>query len=538
MPIHLRPYQQEAIERVGAEFIGGKRRLLVVLPTGAGKTIVFGALSHGMGVRTLVLAHREELLEQAAEKIHLVWPEADIGVVQGKRDGSGARDVVIASVATLVQERRRERLGRFGLVVADEAHHATSATWRNVLHHVGVFDPGGPVCVGVTATPSRADRSGLNAVFEKIAFERSIPWMMLRGYLAHARAIAVKTGVNLDHVRIGEDGDFDSGQLGSVLNTANRNHLIARTFHDRARDRKAIVFVATVKHAMDLADAFRTAGFRAAAVSGAMPATERRQVIADFRAGRLQVVANAAILTEGFDDPAVSAIGMARPTRSTSLYLQMLGRGLRPHPRKRDCLLVDFADNTSRHKIADLPTLFGKPAEVAMAMDGKAPLPPTLVDAIVASGDTETLGLPVGTDLRVHDLGSLIDSSAFLWRSRGDDLLLTVGDHKHIALRPAEPGSELYNVALIQDAHWYPLADRPLDIGFAQGVAEDWVREHPEARWARKDAGWRRMPVTVKQRQLLEGLGVTVPATRGEASDLISSLPRRSDREPSPVPSR
>ena len=528
--IALRPYQRDTVQAIRAAIQGGCRRPLAVLPTGAGKTIVFGAYAQAeaaaAGGRTLILAHREELLDQAAAKLGLVWPAAEVGVVQGARDGYQARDVVLASIGTLLHRERRARLGQVDRIVCDEAHHAVSVTWRTVLDDLGAFAPHGPPCIGVTATPARADQRGLGAVFQRIVYERSMLWMVLRGYLCDLRTLVVRTDTALDGVRLAKDGDFDPGPLGSVLNTANRNELIVRTYAERSPDRKALAFTATVRHAEDLAAAFLAAGVSAAAVSGRSSAADRHRAITDFRAARLRVLCNAAVLTEGYDDAGIAAILLARPTRSAALYAQMVGRGLRPHPRKADCLLVDFADASRRHNLIGLPSLW--PAGEQRDAGAEAALPGTgesLVEAMGAWGQTGALGLelPVGGDVRIQDIGSLLARSQFNWRALGDDLVLDLHGGRRIELRRQPAEGELYEVGLVEERQWLPLADRPLDVGFSQGVAEDYVRDHGLS-WVRKDAPWRDRAVTDKQREVLQQHGLPVPATRGEAEERISAL--------------
>lgn len=518
--IRLRQYQRDAIASVRACLDHGQRRCLVVLPVGTGKTVVFGALAREIGQRALILAHRQELLDQAVDKLRIVWPNASVGVVQGSRNGAAARDVVVASVASLVNPRRRAALGRFDLIVCDEAHHAVSKTWQNVLSDMHVFDQNGPACVGFTATPGRADQRGLGMVFRHLAYERSIPWMVERGYLSDLRALVVRTeGINLDAIPLGPDGDFVAGKLGSVLNTANRNDLIVRTYQEHATRRKGLVFVATVQHAVDLAAAFRTAGVTAQPISGLTADKERRKLISAFRAGQLQVLANAAVLTEGFDDPAVDAVVLARPTASTPLFVQMVGRGLRVHPRKQECLLLDFVDASRRHKLASLPRLFGERdlEPVIMPEDGQG----TLREAIQRQRIAELgLQLPQAEGTSVQEVGDLLATSRFQWKEVGQaqDLVLAMGSRR-LVLRHTR--ADMYEVGLVERGRWEPLADRPLDLGFAHGVAEDYIREHG-MEWVRKDAPWRGRPVTARQRELLESLGCPIPATRGEASMALS----------------
>ncbi len=515
----LRQYQREAVDAVCGQAAKGNTRSLVVLPTGTGKTVVFGALAMRAQRRTLVLAHREELLEQAKDKIGMVWPEAEVGIVQGQRNEAHARDVVVASVPTLSSPRRLAAIGKFGLVVVDEAHHSVSSTWQRALEAVGVFERDGPICCGVTATPGRMDERGLGRVYQTIAYERSIPWMMARGYLSDMRALLFHTKISLDGVKISKSGDFDPAGLALVLNTANCNELIVESFLEHGSGRRGIAFTATVQHAADLADAFTRNGVPAAYVAGSSSKSERRGVLSAFRAGRVRIVCNAAVLTEGFDDPAVSAVLLARPTRSPGLYLQMIGRGLRIDPRKRDCLLFDYVHACQRHRVAGLPCLVGeKDHERAVEQIG---LGESVVEALKRERG-ERIGLPLGDEVVVEEIGNVIARSSLHWEPRGKNLWLSVGDGDSIVLSAIS--DDLYEVGLSGRRGWRLLADRPLDIGFATGVAEDYVREHGLS-WTAKDAPWRGKPVSDKQRETLARFGVgEVPATRGEANDLISQL--------------
>ncbi|MBC7106262.1 MAG: restriction endonuclease subunit R, partial [Firmicutes bacterium] len=230
-------------------------------------------------------------------------------------------------------------------------HHAVARTYVFVLERLG-FMSGDPdkLLLGVTATPVRGDKVGLGAVFQKIVYQRSLLWMVRAGYLVDFRGLVVDTGVDLGDVRV-VAGDFADADLEGVLNTEDRNGLIARAYLDHTAGRRAVAFTAGVQHALDLAATFRAAGVTAEAVSGETPEEERRKLLSAFRAGDVRVLCNCNLLTEGWDEPSLDCILMARPTKSKALYLQMLGRGARPYPGKQDCLVIDFVDNTGRHDV-------------------------------------------------------------------------------------------------------------------------------------------------------------------------------------------
>jgi ATP-dependent helicase IRC3 len=360
----LRPYQRQCLERLRQRYRDGKRRLLVSLPTGTGKTVIFAQFPHyfRMKKRLLVLAHREELLEQARRKFHDADPNLRVEVEQAGKRASADCKVVIASVPT-IGRAGSARLAAldpqdFYLIVVDEAHHAVAKSYRTIFEHFQLFAPDTPrMLVGFTATPRRGDQQGLGEVFEEIAYNRSLEEMIRGRFLCPVAGWRVKSNVNLDGVQV-KAGDFVESQLARVVHVAERNALLLRAYQDLARQRRCIVFCVNVAHAQDVAALFCGAGVRAAAVWGAMPKEERHTTLAQLSSGALEVVTNCNVLTEGFDEPRVDCILMGRPTHSRLLYAQMVGRGTRLHPQKSDLLVIDVADNSRKHTLAGLHALF------------------------------------------------------------------------------------------------------------------------------------------------------------------------------------
>jgi ATP-dependent helicase IRC3 len=360
----LRPYQRQCLERLRQRYREGKRRLLVSLPTGTGKTVIFAQFPHyfRMKKRLLVLAHREELLEQARQKFHDADPNLRVEIEQAGKRASAECKVVIASVPT-IGRAGSARLAAldpqdFYLIVVDEAHHAVAKSYRAIFEHFQVLAPDTPrMLVGFTATPRRGDQQGLGEVFEEIAYNRSLEEMIRGRFLCPVAGWRVNSNVNLDGVQV-KTGDFVESQLARVVHVAERNALLLRAYQDLARQRRCIVFCVNVAHAQDVAALFRAAGIRAAAVWGAMPKDERRAMLAQLSSGALEVVTNCNVLTEGFDEPRVDCILMGRPTHSRLLYAQMVGRGTRLHPQKSDLLVIDVADNSRKHSLAGLHALF------------------------------------------------------------------------------------------------------------------------------------------------------------------------------------
>src|SRR5450755_374069 len=362
----LRPYQREAIDAVLAERRNGVRRMVVCLPTGAGKTVIFSQLAQLARRQVLVLAHREELLSQAQGKLEQALQGVHVVAIERAAERAPAdAKVLVCSIRSLHEERLAQVIrGRdFGLVIYDECHHAAADDNLRVLSQLGVFDSAwSGTLLGFTATTARGDGKGLDAIFERIVYSRTLPDLIDDGFLAPLRGFRVSTAADL--TRLSTTGlDFREDELSEAVDIEERNALVARSIQELARDRRTIAFCVTVNHARHMAHALNALGVTAGVVHGAMPGDARAQVLADFRQGRLQVVTNVGVLTEGFDDPGVSCVAMARPTRSEGLYAQCVGRGTRLFPGKTDCLILDFVDLTTL-SLCTLPSLFGTPRDL------------------------------------------------------------------------------------------------------------------------------------------------------------------------------
>ncbi len=388
-----RPYQYEAVAALLAAAARGVQRPLLVLPTGTGKTIIFALLVQRRGGRSLILAHRDELIQQAVDKLHLVDPTMPLGIVQAERDELTA-PTVVASVQTL---SRRPRLARlvpdFHTIVIDEAHHAPAPSYRRILEYCRAWRSDGPLVVGVTATPARGDRQSLRQVFDAIVYQQSLVAMMQAGYLVDLRAIQVLLQADFDALRT-QRGDFVDADLETLLLAANAPAQVLAAFQAHAADRKALLFTPTVAMAYAMADTFCTAGIAAEALDATTPLGTRRAILQRLHTGATRVVANCAVLTEGFDEPSLDCIIVARPTQSLSLYQQMLGRGTRTYPGKTDCLILDVVGVSTRHTLHTVATLFGcAPATLARqsvlavldAQERQAQQPAEMVTGILRS---------------------------------------------------------------------------------------------------------------------------------------------------------
>ncbi len=362
----LRPYQRDAVAAVITARRSGVRRQLICLPTGAGKTVIFSELARLAKRPVLVLAHRRELVEQARDKLEQALAgQRSVGIEQGSDVAANESQVVVASIRSLHEERLARLLAarRFGLVVYDECHHAPARDNQRVLETLGAFTPEWDgTLLGFTATTQRGDRAALDQVFEAIVYRKGLSELIREEYLVPLRGYRIATAADLQRVSLTAD-DLNLEQLAEAVDIESRNDLVARSIQELARDRRTIAFCVNVNHARHLARALNAIGVPTGIVHGEMKVEQRRETLAAFREGKLAVVTNVGVLTEGFDDPGVSCVAMARPTRSEGLYAQCIGRGTRLAPDKTDCLVLDFVDLSDLSLVA-LPSLVGLPAGV------------------------------------------------------------------------------------------------------------------------------------------------------------------------------
>lgn len=361
--MELRPYQQEAKEAVFEQWENGTRRTLLVLPTGCGKTIVFAKITEDCvrhGDRVLILAHRGELLEQAADKIHKA---TGLGCAVEKAEescqGSWFR-IVVGSVQTLMREKR---LGRFpadyfNAIIIDEAHHCISDSYQRVLQHF----PEAHV-LGVTATPDRGDMRNLGQYFETLAYEYTLPKAIKEGYLCPIKALTIPLKIDMSSVSV-QAGDFKAGDISTALDPYLER--IAQEMEKYCRDKKTVVFLPLVKTSQKFRDILNSHGFQAAEVNG--DSQDRSEVLEAFEKGNYNVLCNSMLLTEGWDCPSVDCVVVLRPTKVRSLYCQMVGRGTRLSPGKDHLLLLDFLWHTERHELCHPASLICQDEEVARQM--------------------------------------------------------------------------------------------------------------------------------------------------------------------------
>ena len=533
---NLRPYQTEALVSVRDAYKAGKRRVLVSLPTGTGKTVVFAHFPSAfkMKKRLLVLAHREELLLQAEDKFRSVSPELVVGIEQASAHAPTDAQVVIASVATLA--RSPKRLSRldpddFSIIIVDEAHHAVAPSYRRILDHFGVFEKQSErFLVGFTATPRRGDNQGLGDVFEEVCYARDMRQMIGHGYLAPVTGWRIDTGLSLDQVEK-RRGEFVESQLARVVNTSERNSLVIRTWREFAAGRRTIVFCVDVAHAKDMQRAFSRAGIRAGAVWGELPRDERQAVLKRFSTGEIDVITNCNLLTEGFDEPRVDCVIMARPTHSKLLYAQMLGRGTRLHADKANLVVLDVVDNTSTHHLPGLHSLFDLPETMNLGGANALDIERQVSELNRKFPWVDTLRLRMPSDIRSasecieffnFDVPPELTGATLTWLSVPGGYRLPLPDGHWIAVESNL--LDKWDVTRVQRTQ-ITLLGGEQTLAKAVRRAEAFVRDRlPDAvMLLRRSAQWREDRPTSKQVAMLARLGIPAPAglTRGQVSQMI-----------------
>jgi len=511
-----RPYQYEAVAALLAATARGVQRPLLVLPTGTGKTIVFALLVQRRGGRSLILAHRDELIQQAVDKLHLVDPTLALGVVQAARDEHTA-PTVVASVQTL---SRRTRLARlvpdFQTIVIDEAHHAPAPTYRRILEYCRAWRTDGPLVVGVTATPERGDRQSLRDIFDRIVYQKTLLEMMQAGYLVDLRALQVLLQADFDALRT-QQGDFVEAELETLLLAANAPAQVLAAFQAHATERKALLFTPTVALAYAMAETFRTAGIPAEALDGTTALATRRAILQRLHTGETRVVVNCAVLTEGFDEPSVDCIIVARPTQSAVLYQQMLGRGTRIYPGKTDCLVLDVVGVSTQHTLHTAATLFG--------CDAARLARQSVLEILDRPGHQDQEDTARAGTLRSPPV-DLFARRTLRWvQTRQGAWVLSLGA-QHGTLRLRADGPDTWQVVQVRRAADPVRLGDTLPLPYAQGLAEDYARHLGVARLVEAEAPWRQQPATEKQTTLLRKLGIALREglTKGEAADLLAAV--------------
>ena len=361
--MELRKYQQESINSIQKEWDNGRKRTLLVLPTGCGKTVVFTKLAEEMvkqGKRVLILAHRTELLEQASDKLFKITGlKTALEKADSTAIGSWCR-VSVGSVQTLQRDKRLNQFPKdyWDVIIVDEAHHILSDGYMKVMKYFDVAN-----VLGVTATPDRSDMRNLGSYFDSLAYEYSLVQAIKEGYLSKIKALTIPLSLDLSNVSMSA-GDFKASDVGTALDPYLEQ--IADEMVKQCADRKTVVFLPLVKTSQKFRDILNSKGFRAAEVNG--ESKDRAEVLEDFEKDRYNVLCNSMLLTEGWDCPSVDCVVVLRPTKVRALFSQMVGRGTRLYPGKEELLLLDFLWHTERHELCRPAHLICETPEVAQKM--------------------------------------------------------------------------------------------------------------------------------------------------------------------------
>ena len=511
--MELRPYQLEALQAINES---PSLRQLISLPTGTGKTVIFAELLRQRNHRSLVLVHRDELVRQAVAKCEQAGLTFNLGVVKANLD-EVQQDIVIASVQTLSRDKRLVHYLRYGApntVIVDEAHHAPAPTYRKVLAHVGKA-----LVVGFTATPDRKTEStdgkhvsltaGMASVFDSLTYYRSLTDMIGEGWLVDVMPATVKANISLHSVPT-SNNDWQEGALGEALQKAHAEVTIVQACQQAARNRPTLAFFPTVESSKQACRQFQAEAVTAEHVDGTTPIETRQAIYQRLRNGDTQVITNCMVLTEGFDEPAVSCIIVARPTKSRSLFAQMIGRGTRLYPGKDNCLVFSVVSHELDIHPVTLQTFLNDPGWT----------------------DHQTLSARKKVIAASHELDKkeqleaikftqtfrATSSAKFIWAKTGNRWRLRLGTHEIIL---KETNNGLY--AIMDTATpLHPLAPSPLPLDGAVRIAETYAIKHNETRLVDPNAAWRGELPTAKQLKFAHKLGIhTEGMSRGEVSEAI-----------------
>jgi ATP-dependent helicase IRC3 len=536
MSFALRPYQEEALASISTNLENGINKQLVVLPTGAGKTVIFSHLPKVLSTSLpmLVLAHRGELLTQAQDKILWSNPQLDVQIEKAELHADMC-DVVVASVPTLGRAESERILkypkNYFKSIVIDEAHHAAAPTYRRIIDYFN-YD----LLLGVTATPQRSDSVRLTDVFQEIVYYKTIQDLIQDGYLCRLVGYRVKTDTDISEVET-NNGDYIASQLEEAINTPTRNASVVAAYLQIAPEKKAIVFASGVQHANDLALSFRQK-VTTEVLLGTTSEEDRLNILQRFKTGETKVLVNVGVLTEGFDEPSVEAIILARPTRSSLLYTQIVGRGTRLFEGKQHCIIIDIADTTKGKKPLGLPTLLGLPPEfdlqgqdlleVANEYKKLEQFCPGEAVRVLNPDDIDVAYKRIDLFMPPPPNEIVLQYSTFVWAEVGENdfhLGINNGESLRIYIDPIGR----WTVELTQANS---SSSKTTILGHVEDMREAFVRSD---RWVMNNrstsmtlidssAAWRSDGPTDAQKKLLKRIGVPVTSdmTKGTASQIIS----------------
>jgi superfamily II DNA or RNA helicase len=530
MTIRLRDYQNDAVAAAHRAHGQGVRRPAEVLATGAGKSVIIAEIArtsrHGAagGKRTVIVAHREELVEQNAQKVRDVAPDLRTGVVMAGRNETQGH-VISASVQTLASPLRRSQLRDVGLVVIDEAHHAAADTYLATLRHFGCYDDGARA-LGFTATMKRGDMKALGDVWQDVVYVKETSELIAEGYLV--RPIGVRVRVeDLDLRKVRRvAGDYTAAGLGREIEDSLAPKKIVEAMREHAADRQTILFAPLVHTAEVIRDALREGGFTAEVVSAKTPRDERKRLVDAYRDGKIQILCNAMVFTEGTDLPMTSCVVIARPTQNPALFVQMVGRGLRLWPDKTDCIVLDVVGATGRHRLAAPVELWG---EEGLDREEIEALPPDDLQAMDDTDEQDDLDALFGMHepepqyrdgKLVHEVVDLFEGSDAGWMRTYAGVWFLATATRYVAVLPrVEGGYAVVSMhkARLGESAW--IMERVSEIGTAMAHATGDIPDNERGAWL-DFTGSGRSYIMRRARDM----GIVVPegATAGEIKKMIT----------------
>lgn len=533
----LRPRQALLVQRTLAA-LGEHGNTLAVAPTGSGKTIMLSAVAGSLlaepDAKACILAHRTELTGQNRSKFERVNPGLKTSVFDAN-EKSWDGDATFAMVQTLSRKTNLDQLPTLDLLVIDEAHHAASPSYREVIDQVLVKNPKAAIC-GLTATPNRGDGKGLREVFSNVADQITLGEMIVSGHLVPPRTYVIDVGTQEALRKVRRTAiDFDMNEVANILNKTLVTESVINNWKAKARDRKTIVFCSTVEHATDVCSAFNRAGIESVLIHGELSDDERKERLAAYENGSTQVVVNVAVLTEGYDYTPTSCVVLLRPSSYKSTFIQMVGRGLRtvdpqefPGVVKTDCIVLDFGTASLMHgaleqevnldghdNLGDAPT---KECPECGATVPMAVMECPLCGHVWEKQDNPSRGV---LDHFVMSEIDLLSRSNFRWCDLfgSDDALMATGFNA-------------WGGIFFLNGRWHAVGGAKghttqlLAVGertVCMAKADDWLNEHESEDSAHKTRRWLNESPTPKQLQYLPPeLRADFGLTRYQASALLS----------------
>ena len=514
----LRPRQKTFVSKT-LEALYTHGNTLAVAPTGAGKTIMLSAVigrmfEHGDTSRACVVAHRDELTDQNIDKFKQVNPSLSTSIFNaGRKSWNG--QVSFAMVQTLSRKNNLHSLPSLDVLVIDEAHHARADSYMRVIRHARRVNPKVKL-LGMTATPNRGDKKGLRPVFSNVSDQISVTELVVTGHLVPPRTTVINVGVQDELRGVRKTAfDYDMGAVADIMNKQSVNDEVIRHWKEKAYDRQTVVFCSTVNHADDVVTCFRAAGIKADMIWGDMKNDDRKATLNSYGMGKIQVIVNVAVLTEGWDHPPTSCIVLLRPSSHKSTMIQMIGRGLRtvdpneyPGVVKKDCLVLDFGTSTLTHGSLEQEIEFDDqigegqaPYKSCPECDANVPAATLECPLCGYVWDRETQPAETSAESETIEI-DLLERSNFLWCDLRDD------DQYFIAT-----GFNAWGGVFLFEEEWYAVGGRKnkgvqllatgeRTVCFA--AADDWTNLYENESTAHKSRKWLHLPATEKQLQILK----------------------------------